>query len=157
MIQERTCEGPERDVPVTVLLSKLILLERDATAAYVRVLHRLEDAGVRQEMTRVLETRQQRLAELTILSFSLRSASPDEAAAKHYLPAGRVAVEALSGDGAILTAMLAGEAETVTAYEQASAHPKALPKSRAIFERAHRDAIQHLSWMEQAARALQES
>lgn len=152
-----TGEDPERDVPVSELLFKLILLERDATAAYVRILHRLEDAGVRQKMTRVLESRQQRLAELTILSFSLRSASPDEADAKHYLPAGRVAVEALSDDGAILTAMLAGEVETVTAYRRASAHPKASPKCRAIFERAHRDAMQHFSWMEKAARALQMS
>jgi hypothetical protein len=148
-------EQADRDVTVDRLVSRLILLERDATAAYVRILHRLADPGARQEMTRLLDNRQRRLAELTMMSFTLRSASPDEADATHYLPAGRVAVETLSDDSAILSAMLAGEAETVTAYERASAHPEALPKCRAIFERAHRDAVQHFSWMEKAARALQ--
>jgi hypothetical protein len=150
-------DDPENEVTVDALVAQLILLERDATAAYVRILHRLEDAGARQEIARLIENRQRRLASLTMLSFTLRSASPDEVDATHYLPVGRVAIETLSGDQAILTAMLMGEAATVDAYQRASAHPQASAKCRAVFERAYRDAVQHLSSMQEAARALNRS
>ena len=147
-------EVPDREVAIGELVFDLILLERDATAAYVRILHRLQDAGARREITRILEARQRRLAELTMLSFTLRSGSPGEAAARHYLPAGRIAIDSLADDGAILDAMLAGEAETVAAYRRSISHPQASPKCRAILERAHQDAVLHCAWAEKAARVV---
>lgn len=140
---------------VLALVADLILLERDATAAYVRIQQRLVDAGLREKIGQLLEIRQGRLAELTRMSFALRSGTPTEADANHYLPTGRIALPSLMSDRAILDAMRVGEDETVAAYERASAHPQASLKSRTMFERSLRDAVQHRSWTEDAARAQQ--
>ena len=142
----------KHDSTVHRLVSDLILLERDATAAYVRVLDRLVDATSRETLRHILEIRQRRLAELTRMSFSLRSGAPSEGIARHYLPTGRIAIDGLVSDGAILEAISAGETETVVAYERASAHPEVSLKSRTLFERSLREAIQHRSWMERSAR-----
>ena len=141
------------DETVRTMVADLILLERDATAAYVRILDRLVDAKSREKVGHFLENRQRRLAELTRMSFALRSGAPGEAVARHYLPTGRIALGSLMSDGAILNAMSVGEDETVAAYERASAHPEASLKSRTMFERCLRDALQHRSWTESAARA----
>lgn len=138
---------------VRTMIADLILLERDATAAYVRILDRLVDASSREKMGQFLENRQRRLAELTRVSFALRSAPPSEAVARHYHPTGRIALDSLMSDGAILDAMSVGEDQTVAAYERASAHPDASLKSRKMFERCLHDALQHRSWTENAARA----
>lgn len=135
------------------VISHLILLERDATAAYVRILRRLSDEVARETLGRILEIRQRRLAELTRMSFARRFGAPDESPASHYLPTGRITLDSLASDGAILDAMRAGEDETVTAYERASAHPQSSAENRAMFERSLRDAIQHRSWTEAAARS----
>jgi hypothetical protein len=140
---------------VRTVVSHLILLERDATAAYVRILHRLVDATSRETIGHFLENRQRRLAELTRMSFALRSGAPGEAVARHYLPTGRIALDSLESDGAILNAMRVGEDETVAAYERASTHPQASLKSRTMFERSLRDALQHRAWTEDAAQAHQ--
>lgn len=137
------------------MLSDLILLERDGTATYVRILRRLADAQSRETIGQFLDNRQRRLAELTRMSFALQSGTPREAAARHYLPTGRTALDSLMSDGAILNAMRVGEDETVAAYRRASTHPHISSKSRSMFERALGDAIQHRSWMENASRALQ--
>lgn len=141
------------DEPVRAVVSDLILLERDATAAYVRILHRLVDAASREKIGEFLQNRQRRLAELTRMSYALRSGAPGEAVARHYLPTGRIALDNLMSDGAILNAMMVGEDETVAAYERARTHPQASLKSRSMFERSLRDAVQHRSWTETAARA----
>jgi hypothetical protein len=138
------------------IVSELILLERDATAAYVRILPRLQSGPASEKISCFVETRQRRLAELTKMSFMLRSAVPDESAATHYLPTGRITVAGLDGDAAILEAMQAGENETVTAYERASGHPDAAPKCQAMFERCLRDALQHRAWVENAASAARD-
>ena len=133
------------------LVSGLILLERDAIGAYVRIVDRLEDAGARQEIGRFLQNRHRRLAELTKMVLRLRFGAPRECDATTYLTTRRATLGGLVGDGALLKAMAAGESETVAAYERASTHPEALPEHRAVFEQALRDALQHSSWTEQAA------
>ncbi len=141
----------ERGISMAEIVSELILLERDATAAYVRILPRLQSGPANEEISRFVETRQRRLSELTKMSFMLHSAVPDESAATHYLPTGRITIAGLDGDAAILKAMRAGEDETVAAYERACAHPDAAPKCRAILERFLCDALQHRAWAENTA------
>lgn len=136
------------------IVRDLILLERDATAAYVRIWHRLVDAKLREKIGEFLEVRQRRLAELTRMSFALRSAAPDECAARYYLPTGRIAIDGLKTDGAILNAMRAGEQDTVAAYERASAHPEASVKSRTIFQQSLLAARMHRAWIEGTAEDL---
>jgi hypothetical protein len=135
------------------LITELILLERDATAAYVRIQQRLADARSREAIGQFLGVRQGRLAELTRMSFALRSGAPGEADARHYLPTGRITLGCLFSDRAILDAMRVGEDETVAAYERAVAHPQASPRNRAHFERYLDEALQHRSWADAAARA----
>jgi hypothetical protein len=135
------------------MIGDLILLERDATAAYARILNRLAGTESREKIGEFLGNRQRRLAELTRMSFALRSGSPAETVARHYLPTGRIALDSLVTDGAILGAMRVGEDETVAAYELASAHPEATLKSRTMFQQYLRDALQHRSWTEAAAQA----
>lgn len=62
---------------VAEIVSDLILLERDATAAYVRILQRLGDAEARTKISAYVEARQRRLGDLTRASFSLRSRGPE--------------------------------------------------------------------------------
>ena len=143
------------DDTVRNIVWDLIILERDATATYVRVLRRLADAKLREALSQFLGNRQRRMAELTRMSFVLRSGAPGEAVARHYLPTGRIALDSLMTDGAILNAMRVGEDETVAAYRRASTHPLTSVKSRPMLERSLRDAIQQRSWMETAARARQ--
>ena len=133
------------------LVSGLILLERDAIGAYVRILDRLEDAGARQEIARFLQNRHRRLTGLTKMVFKLRMGAPRECEATSYLTTGRITLGSLVGDGALLKAMAAGESETVAAYERASTHPEASPEHRALFAQALQDSLQHSSWTERAA------
>ncbi len=58
------------------------------------------------------------------------------------------------GDAAILKAMKTNEDDTVTAYERASAHEDAIPKSKAFFEKALADERRHREWMERTAQSL---
>ena len=133
------------------LVSGLILLERDAIGAYVRIVDRLEDAGAKEEIACFLQNRHRRLAELTKVVFSLKIGAPRECDATSYLTTGRITLGSLVGDGALLKAMASGESQTVAAYERASTHPEASPEHRALFEQALRDALQHSSWTERAA------
>jgi len=146
----------EPGTSIAEIVSELILLERDATAAYVRILPRLQSGPAQEQIGRFIETRQRRLAELTKISFMLRPSVPDESAATHYRPTGRITVDGLDGDAAILNAMQAGEDETVTAYERACGHPDSAPKCQAMFEQFLYDARQHRAGVENAARAARD-
>ncbi len=50
---------------------------------------------------------------------------------KQVLTTGKIPRTDLAGDGAILKAMKTNEYDTVSAYERASSHKDAIPRSRA--------------------------
>jgi rubrerythrin len=133
------------------LVTNLVLLERDAIAAYETTIERLDDAGAKQQISEFLRDHQRHLSELDTIAGALGIQTPREGDAKQYLTTGKIALADMMGDGAILKAMKTNEDDTVSAYERASRHGDAIPESRAVFERAHQDELRHRAWMESAA------
>ena len=132
------------------LVRNLILLERDAIAAYETTIERLSDAEAKRQIGEFLQDHHRHLSELDTIAGTLAIESPREGDAKQYLTTGKVALAGTMGDGAILKAMKTNEDDTVSAYERASRHEDAIPESRAVFERAHQDELRHRAWMESA-------
>ena len=69
----------------------------------------------------------------------------------HVPATGKIALGGLMGDRPILITMRPNEADTVTAYERASDHPSALPKTLAFFQKALADERRHRDWMQRTA------
>lgn len=136
------------------LVRNLILLERDAIAAYETTIERLSDAEAKRQISGFLQEHHRHLSELNSMAGTLAVEAPRQGDVKQYLTTGKVALAEMMGDGAILKAMKTNEDDTVTAYERASTHQDATPESRAVFERAHQDELRHRAWMESAGERL---
>ena len=136
------------------LVRNLILLERDAIAAYEATIERLSNAEAKGQVSEFLQDHHRHLSELNNIAGSLGIEAPSEGDAKQFLTTGKVALGGMMGDGALLKAMKTNEDDTVSAYERASGHQDAIPESRAVFERAHQDELRHRAWMESAGERL---
>lgn len=136
------------------LVRNLILLERDAIAAYETTIDRLSDAEAKRQIGDFLQDHHRHLSELNGMAGRLAIEAPREGDVKQYLTTGKVALAEIAGDGAILKAMKTNEDDTVAAYERAARHEDATPEDRAVFERAHQDELRHRAWMESAGERL---
>jgi rubrerythrin len=136
------------------LVKDLILLERDAIAAYESTIGRLSDSALSTQVENFLQDHLQHLDVLKEIAVETGSEAPTEGDAKQILAAGKVALASLVGDGAILKAMKTNEDDTVNAYERASGHADAIEKTRTFFEKALADERRHRAWMQQTAEAL---
>jgi rubrerythrin len=136
------------------LVRDLILLERDAIAAYESTIEKLSDKTFSAKIEEFRQDHLQHLDVLQEIAAETGGEAPAEGDAKQYLTTGKVAMAKLMGDGAILRAMKTNEDDTVTAYERASTHDDALPKSRAFFEKALADERRHREWMQATADSL---
>ncbi|MFN4062194.1 MAG: DUF2383 domain-containing protein [Paracoccus hibiscisoli] len=139
---------------ITDLVTNLILLERDAIAAYESTISRLSDPALSQQVAAFREDHLQHLDVLTEIAAETGADAPLEGDMKQMLTTGKVALASLMGDSAILKAMRTNEEDTVTAYERASDHPDALPKTLAFFQKALADERRHRDWMERTADML---
>ncbi|HEX2018540.1 MAG TPA: ferritin-like domain-containing protein [Aurantimonas sp.] len=147
-----TTVGNEGDIKG--LVRDLILLERDAIAAYDSTIEKLSDPALSQQVAVFRQDHLQHLDVLNEIAAETLAEAPLEGDAKQWLTTGKIAMGSLMGDGAILKAMKTNEDDTVTAYERASNHPDALDKSRAFFAKALADERRHRAWMEETAAAL---
>lgn len=136
------------------LVTNLILLEHDAIAAYECTIERLSDNALGKQVDVFLQDHLQHLEVLREIAREAGAEAPTEGDMKQMLTTGKIALADLMGDTAILKAMKTNEDDTVTAYERASAHPDALPESRAFFERALADERQHREWMQETAKMM---
>lgn len=136
------------------LVTNLILLERDAIAAYESTISRLSDPALSQQVEAFRQDHLQHLDVLNEIAAETGAEAPVEGDMKQMLTTGKVALADLMGDGAILEAMRTNEDDTVSAYERASNHPSALPKTLAFFQKALADECRHRDWMEQTADML---
>lgn len=136
------------------LVTNLILLERDAIAAYESTISRLSDPALSQQVEAFRQDHLQHLDVLNEIAAETGAEAPVEGDMKQMLTTGKVALADLMGDGAILKAMRTNEDDTVSAYERASNHPSALPKTLAFFQTALADECRHRDWMEQTADML---
>ena len=136
------------------LTKNLILLERDAIAAYDSCIERLSDPALKQKIETFRQDHLQHLEVLQEIARETGAEAPAEGDMKQMLTTGKIAIAGLVGDGAILKAMKTNEDDTVTAYERASRHDDALPKSKAFFEKAHADELRHREWMRSTAESL---
>ncbi len=136
------------------LVTDLISLERDAIAAYDSSIERLSDATLGQQVAAFRQDHQQHLDVLNEMAAESGAEAPAEGSMKQMLTTGKIAMADLMGDGAILKAMKTNEDDTVTAYERASTHADAEPKSRAFFDKALADERRHRDWMQRTAEAL---
>lgn len=136
------------------LVRNLILLEHDAIAAYDSTIERLSDATLSQQVAAFRQDHLQHLDVLRQMAAEAGVEAPQEGDMKQMLTTGKIALADLFGDGAILKAMSTNENDTVTAYERASAHPDAIEKSRAFFQKAHADELRHREWMQRTSETL---
>ena len=139
---------------ITQLVTNLILLERDAIAAYEATISRLSDASLSQQVEAFRQDHMKHLEILNEIAAETGAEAPTEGDLKQMLTTGKVALAGLMGDGAILKAMRTNEDDTVAAYERACDHPSAIPKSLAFFQKALADERRHRDWMERTADAL---
>lgn len=133
------------------LVTNLIYLERDAIAAYESTIERLDDKTLSSQVESFRQDHLQHLDVLNEMARELAIDAPTEGDMKQMLTTGKIAMADMMGDGAILKAMKTNEDDTVTAYERASQHQEAMPKSKAFFEKALADEQRHRAWMQETA------
>ncbi len=136
------------------LVTNLIYLEHDAIAAYESCIERLSDKQLSSQIAAFRQDHLQHLDTLNEMAREIGAEAPREGDMKQYLTTGKIALADMMGDAAILKAMKTNEDDTVTAYERASRHQDAIPKSRAFFEKALHDEERHRAWMDNTARMM---
>jgi rubrerythrin len=136
------------------LVKDLLYLEHDAIAAYDSCIERLDDQMLSAKISEFKQDHLQHVEVLNEMARELGIDAPVEGDMKQMLTTGKVALADLMGDKAVLKAMKTNEDDTVTAYERASRHEDAIPKSKAFFTKAHEDELRHRAWMESTADAL---
>jgi rubrerythrin len=131
------------------LVKDLISLEHDAIAAYDSTIDRLDNPQAKQQVATFRGDHQQHLSVLHEMARELNVEPPSGGDMKKMLTTGKVALaDMMGGDDAILKAMKTNEDDTVAAYERASRHGDAIPKSKAFFAKALEDERRHRAWME---------
>lgn len=136
------------------LVKDLLYLEHDAIAAYDSCIERLDDQTLSAKISEFKQDHLQHVEVLNEMARELGIDAPVEGDMKQMLTTGKVALADLMGDKAVLKAMKTNEDDTVTAYERASGHEDAIPKSKAFVTKAHEDELRHRAWMESTADAL---
>ncbi|MEE2860622.1 MAG: ferritin-like domain-containing protein [Pseudomonadota bacterium] len=136
------------------LVKNLILLERDAIAAYETTIEKLSDSTIASQIESFRQDHLQHLDVLNEMAAETGAEAPLEGDMKQMLTTGKVTLAGMMGDSAILKAMKTNEDDTVPAYDRAAAHRDAIPKSKAFFEKALADERRHREWMERTAEAL---
>lgn len=135
------------------LVQNLLILERDAIAAYDSTIERLDDAGSKAKIAEFKQDHERHVAELTRMAGALGVEAPSEGDAKQYLTTGKVALASIIGDRTILKAMSTNEIETKMAYDHAAKNDAASPEARSFFQKALADETRHKAWMDSAAAA----
>lgn len=136
------------------LITDLVYLERDAIAAYDSTISHLSDPSFKSQVSQFKGDHLQHLDVLKEIADESGAVAPIAGDMKQMLTTGKVALASLMGDGAILKAMKTNEDDTVTAYERASTHDDANPRSKAFFEKALADEQRHRDWMQRTAEGL---
>lgn len=136
------------------LVTDLISLEHDAIAAYDSAIEKLSDPALSSQVALFRDDHKQHLEVLNEMARELSIDVPTSGDMKEWLTTGKIALANLAGDSAILKAMKTNEDDTVTAYERASHHADAIPRSKLFFAKALEDELRHRSWMERTAAAL---
>jgi rubrerythrin len=136
------------------LVKDLLYLEHDAIAAYDSCIERLDDKTLSANIAEFKQDHLQHVVVLNEMARELGIEAPTEGDMKQMLTTGKIALADLMGDSAILKAMKTNEDDTVTAYERASRHEDAIPKSKAFFMKAHEDELRHRAWMETTTKSM---
>ena len=137
-----------------VIIKDLILLERDAIAAYETTIERLEDPGSKAKIGEFRQDHLRHLDELmTAAPMHGLTNPPAEGDMKQMLTTGKVKLaDMMGGDGAILKAMSSNENDTIAAYRNASENKDAPSDLKTFFASALADEERHKVWMDAAAR-----
>lgn len=144
-----TSVGTETEI--AKLIQNLLYLEHDALAAYDSAFDKLDSETFQAQLAEFRSDHLFHVSTLKNMASELGVDAPKEGDMKQMLTTGKVALANLMGDGAILTAMRSNEEDTVTAYERASQHAEALPKSIAFFKKALDDELRHRAWFANTA------
>lgn len=148
-----TTIGTETDLES--LLSDLIELDYDATAAYEAAIERLDDDIAKQRLTEFKADHTRHIHELGQLMRDMGEAPPESGDMKSVLTQGKVVMAGLSGDKAILKAMRSNESDTNSAYERASGRDDLTPEIQAVLDKNLGDERRHRDWIEEYLAALE--
>lgn len=136
------------------LVRNLLYLEHDAIAAYDATIERLDDPEAKRRVSEFRGDHAQHVAVLEEMARELGVDIPQGGDMKKMLTTGKIAIADMIGDDAsILKAMKTNEDDTVTAYDRAASHERAIPKSKAFFAKALEDERRHRLWMQERAQS----
>ncbi|MBP0485058.1 DUF892 family protein [Sagittula salina] len=133
------------------LLRNLMLLERDAIAAYDSTLEKIDNPDHRARIEEFRRDHDDHIRALSELGRSIGVPLPEEGDIKEWLTTGKVALANLFGDDAVIGAMKTNEDDTVSAYENALSNAVIDATWRPVLEKGLADERRHRAWMEQAA------
>lgn len=136
------------ETEVSDLLKDLVALDFDAVAAYNAAVDRLEDPEARKQLTAFRGDHERHIRDLQALMHTIGMEPPQEGDMKSMLTRGKVVIAGLSGDRAILQAMLSNEEDTNTAYERAAKREEMDAETRELMSRNFADERRHREWIE---------
>jgi len=139
---------------VVDLLSDLISLDYAAIEAYTSAIERLENKEFAAKLESFRQDHQRHTQNLAPFVRRLGGNVPREAGAKSFLTTGKVAIAALMGDKAILTAMKTNEDDTNTAYERATKHDDITSEIGKVLDSNLEDEQRHRAWIEETIETL---
>jgi rubrerythrin len=128
----------------------LVELDYDAIEAYVTAINRLDNEEYRSKLSEFKADHDRHIQELGALLLKHDVDGPTgPSLIKQWLTKGKVVLAELSGDNAILAAMLHNEEDTNTAYQRVSEHNEIWSDAVDIIQRGLQDERRHKAWLEE--------
>lgn len=147
-----TMVGTESEI--VDLLMDLMKLDYDAIDAYGSAIDKLKNRRFADQLHSFRNDHGRHVKNLRPFVHELGGKMPTGSDVKSMLTTGRVAMGALMGDKAILTAMKTNEDDTNIAYERAVAHKGLTAEMRKVLNGNLSDERRHRTWIEQTIKSM---
>lgn len=147
--------GIGREEKLVDALIHLMELDFDTISAYEAAVERIASPEIKRALQKFLLDHWRHVRELQPLIEELGGKQPRSVDLKSMLTTGRVLLGQLTGDAGILSAMLANEDDTNSAYERSAARADLPGRMRNVLCRGLQDERRHRLWIEDRVAALQ--
>lgn len=135
----------------------LVELDYDAIEAYITAINSLDNEAYRLKLAEFKADYDRHVAELSELLHTHDVDGPTGTSLiKQWLTKGKVIIAELSGDEAILAAMLHNEKNATAAYQRVSEYEEIWDDAVNIIQRGLQDERRHKAWLEDTLAQLAE-
>lgn len=132
---------------VVSLLNRLIHLDYDAIEAYAAALARVAGDDDKERLSHFATEHKRHIEQLALVVRNLGGSPPGHGDLRQALARGKAVLGGLSGERAVLQAMLDNEDEIARIYEDAATQPGVPRDVHAAIEQALCDERQHREWI----------